>query len=119
MGMDGADPQRAAYSLDTIAVETTFMIAPAAGIFVSTQLSSTVALSSIGVAFGLVAIGLIWMNPPIRNVEETPSLPEDRPPPRTWMTGRLAAALLIAWITVLSHALRVARANPIHALRYE
>jgi len=29
------------------------------------------------------------------------------------------AALLIAWITVLSHALRVARANPIHALRYE
>jgi putative ABC transport system permease protein len=29
------------------------------------------------------------------------------------------AALLIAWITVLSHALRVARSNPIHALRYE
>ncbi len=29
------------------------------------------------------------------------------------------AALLIAWITVLSHAMRVARANPIHALRYE
>jgi len=29
------------------------------------------------------------------------------------------AALLIAWITVLSHALRVSRANPIHALRYE
>ncbi len=29
------------------------------------------------------------------------------------------AALLIAWVTVLSHALRVARANPIHALRYE
>jgi len=29
------------------------------------------------------------------------------------------AALLIAWATVLSHALRVARANPIHALRYE
>jgi putative ABC transport system permease protein len=29
------------------------------------------------------------------------------------------AALLIAWITVLSHALRVARSNPVHALRYE
>ena len=28
-------------------------------------------------------------------------------------------ALLIAWLTVLSHALRVAGANPIHALRYE
>ena len=30
-----------------------------------------------------------------------------------------AAALLIAWATVLTHALRVARANPIHALRHE
>ncbi len=29
------------------------------------------------------------------------------------------AALLIAWLTVLSHALRVARANPVHALRTE
>ena len=29
------------------------------------------------------------------------------------------AALVIAWATVLVHALRVARANPIHALRYE
>jgi putative ABC transport system permease protein len=29
------------------------------------------------------------------------------------------SALLIAWITILGHALRVARANPIHALRYE
>jgi len=29
------------------------------------------------------------------------------------------AALLIAWVTVLSHALRVAHSNPIHALRYE
>ena len=29
------------------------------------------------------------------------------------------AALLIAWGTVLSHALRIARANPIHALRTE
>ncbi|HEX4271153.1 MAG TPA: ABC transporter permease [Rhizomicrobium sp.] len=29
------------------------------------------------------------------------------------------AALLIAWATILAHALRVAGANPIHALRYE
>jgi putative ABC transport system permease protein len=29
------------------------------------------------------------------------------------------AAMLLAWATILSHALRVARANPIHALRYE
>ena len=28
-------------------------------------------------------------------------------------------ALVIAWLTILGHALRVARSNPIHALRYE
>lgn len=31
----------------------------------------------------------------------------------------LAAALLIAWITAAGHAARVARANPVHALRCE
>ena len=30
-----------------------------------------------------------------------------------------STALGIAWLTVLAHAVRVARANPIHALRYE
>ena len=30
-----------------------------------------------------------------------------------------AVAVAIAWVTVFAHALRVARANPIHALRYE
>ena len=29
------------------------------------------------------------------------------------------AALLIAWVTVITHAVMVARANPVHALRYE
>ena len=36
-----------------------------------------------------------------------------------YFVGVGLAALLIAWLTILGHALRVARANPIHALRYE
>jgi putative ABC transport system permease protein len=36
-----------------------------------------------------------------------------------YFLGVGAAALLIAWVTILTHTLRVARANPIHALRYE
>ena len=35
----------------------------------------------------------------------------------SWRRG--LAALVIAWATILGHALRVARANPINALRYE
>jgi putative ABC transport system permease protein len=36
-----------------------------------------------------------------------------------YFLGAGAVALLIAWLTVLSHAIRVARATPIGALRYE
>jgi putative ABC transport system permease protein len=36
-----------------------------------------------------------------------------------YFVGVGAIALLIAWLTILGHALRVARSNPIHALRYE
>jgi putative ABC transport system permease protein len=36
-----------------------------------------------------------------------------------YFLGAGVMALVIAWATVLVHALRVARANPIHALRYE
>jgi putative ABC transport system permease protein len=36
-----------------------------------------------------------------------------------YFLGAGAVALAIAWATVFVHALRVARANPIHALRYE
>jgi putative ABC transport system permease protein len=36
-----------------------------------------------------------------------------------YFVGAGGAALLIAWATISTHALRVARANPIHALRYE
>ncbi len=36
-----------------------------------------------------------------------------------YFLGAGLAALVIAWVTIFSHALRVARANPIRALRYE
>jgi putative ABC transport system permease protein len=38
--------------------------------------------------------------------------------PLYFLAGGLAA-LVIAWVTVITHAVLVARANPVHALRYE
>jgi putative ABC transport system permease protein len=38
--------------------------------------------------------------------------------PIYFLAGGLAA-LVIAWVTVITHAVMVARANPVHALRYE
>jgi MFS family permease len=88
--------RRTAFAMDTISVEASFMIGPAAGILVSTRLSSTAALTGIGVTFGLVAIVLYVMNPPIRGAAEAAPAPGMRPPIRTWLSGRLMATLLIA-----------------------
>ncbi|TQJ04412.1 putative MFS family arabinose efflux permease [Amycolatopsis cihanbeyliensis] len=88
--------RRAAFSMDTISVETSFMIGPAAGIALATQLSSDLALTSIGMAFALVGIALYTMNPPIRATNEVQATTGVRPPIRSWLSARLIATLLIA-----------------------
>ncbi len=90
------DQRRSAYALDTISLESSFMIGPAAGILAITQFSSTVALTAVGCCYGLVAVALFWMNPPIRNKNEITVSPGARPPLRSWLTARLSGILLVA-----------------------
>lgn len=89
-----AERRRTAYSMDTVSVESSFMIGPTVGILVTTQLSSEVALSGIGVAFGLLAGVLFLIDPPIRN--EAEAVAGARPAVRSWLGGKLVATLLIA-----------------------
>ncbi|WP_072481849.1 MFS transporter [Amycolatopsis australiensis] len=90
-----AEERRAAYSLDTISIEATFMVGPAIGIAAITTLSPTFTLSALGVLFGVTAL-LIWLvDPPIREAAE-PGVVAARPPLRSWLTGRLMATLLVA-----------------------
>jgi predicted MFS family arabinose efflux permease len=91
-----ADQRRAAYSLDTILVEASFMIGPAAGIAAITSLSATVTLSAIGAIFGATALLIFLLNPPIRNEDELAPVGAVRPPLRSWLSGHLIATLLIA-----------------------
>jgi predicted MFS family arabinose efflux permease len=89
--------RRPAFSLDTIGVETAFILGPTAGILVITQLSSTVALTGIGICLALTAGLLYAMNPPTRSAAEAARADaEPRPPLRDWLDGRLAGALLTA-----------------------
>ncbi|WP_199429950.1 MFS transporter [Qaidamihabitans albus] len=88
--------RRTAYSMDIISLETSFMIGPAVGILVSTQLSSTVALTGIGIAFGGLATALYLVNPPVRTTAEASTPRGMRPPIRAWLTAPLAATLLVA-----------------------
>ena len=88
--------RRTAYSVETILTEACFMIGPATGILVLTQVSSTAALSGIGVAFLLAAAGLFWLNPPVRSATETAHAGHRRPTLRSWMSRKLLGTLLTA-----------------------
>ncbi|WP_082571018.1 MFS transporter [Cellulomonas sp. Root485] len=73
--------QKAAFSLDSVAVELTFMLSPVVGVLLATQVSTSVALTVVGaltVAGGLL---LMWANPPTRSArsaEPVPDLPKQR-----------------------------------------
>jgi MFS family permease len=73
--------QKAAFSLDSVAVELTFMLSPVVGVLLATQASTSVALTVVGaltVAGGLL---LIWANPPTRSArssEPVADLPKQR-----------------------------------------
>lgn len=88
--------RRTAYSVETILTEMCFMVGPATGILVVTQVSSTAALSGIGLAFLLAAAGLFWLNPPVRSATESAPAGHQRPALRSWMSRELLATLLIA-----------------------
>ncbi|PFG48734.1 putative MFS family arabinose efflux permease [Amycolatopsis sulphurea] len=91
-----AEQRRAAYSLDTILVEATFMIGPAAGIAAITALPATLVLSGLGVLFGLTSLLTYLLNPPIRDEDEPGPAGVTRPPLRSWLSARLVATLLVA-----------------------
>lgn len=59
--------RRTAFALDSIGTEISFMVGPAAGVLLATQLSTTVALLTVGAGSVLSGLGLILLNPPTRS----------------------------------------------------
>jgi MFS family permease len=91
--------RRTAYSLDSISTELSFMVGPAAAVFLATQLSTTAAMTAM--ACGIVAIGvaLFVANPAVRSQRERAEAatgPGGRPPRREWLTPALIGVLVIA-----------------------
>lgn len=66
-----AEQQRTAYALDSVGTEMTFMLAPTLGVLVAIQVSTTAALTLVGVATVAAGLLLMWFNPPTRSPEGT------------------------------------------------
>ncbi|MCI9887357.1 MFS transporter [Micrococcales bacterium 31B] len=61
--------RRAAYSLDSIGTELTFMLGPAVFAALASVVSTALAMYLIGASLVLSGIALMWINPPTRSVE--------------------------------------------------
>ncbi|MFI9721794.1 MFS transporter [Streptomyces sp. NPDC052396] len=88
------DSRRTAFSVDAIAMETSFVVGPAAALYLAARCSSRIALTSIGAVVALTAVLLYLQNPPLRGRRETAApAPQG---PRSWLNGRMTATLLVS-----------------------
>nr|WP_231700856.1 MULTISPECIES: MFS transporter [unclassified Arthrobacter] len=63
------EQRRTAFALDSIATELVFMVGPALGAVIATQISSVVGLTAVGLSAAVSGLLLIWFNPPTRTAE--------------------------------------------------
>jgi predicted MFS family arabinose efflux permease len=93
-----AASRRPAYAIDSMTVELSFMIGPAAAVLLVTQLSATVTMYIIGAAIVLAGIGLYIQNPPVRTADEEEQAGE-RVPRRVWLRPAFLAILVLTAAT--------------------
>lgn len=89
------DRRRTAYSLDSMAVEVSFMLGPASGVLLATQVSTRAALVAIGCSMLASGLLLYLLNPPIHSEAERREVDAGPPAPRRqWLTDRLLLVLI-------------------------
>src|SRR6266568_343869 len=85
--------RKAAFSLDSISLEMSFMVGPAVGVLIATKVSTTVAVIAVGTMLVLAGIALYAVNPPVRGAHDEPETDGGRPPRRQWLRAPALAAL--------------------------
>lgn len=88
--------RKAAYSIDSMSTELSFMVGPALAVMVVTQVSSRAAAVFVGGSLVLAGAGLWLMNPPVRSAAEEQAVSGDRLSRRAWLRPRFVAVLLAA-----------------------
>ncbi|HEY0360270.1 MAG TPA: MFS transporter [Mycobacteriales bacterium] len=91
--------RRTAFALDGITVEMSFMAGPLLGVLAVTQLSSTVALVSVGACQVVAGLALVVLNPAVRSESATAAVPTPR---RAWFTPRFTSVLLLMAASTLA-----------------
>lgn len=89
--------RRPAYSLDSVAVELSYMAGPSVGVLVVALFSPQFAIWAVWAGVLVSGVALYWLNPPVTSESErTDPVSAPRPKLRSWMRPGLLAVLLAA-----------------------
>ena len=87
-----ADDRRAAFALDSMIVELSYMVGPATAVVVATSVSPAAGLYALAAGMAVSGFLLCWLNPPTQ--PEGHEIPEVAPPRRTWFSPGLVALMV-------------------------
>jgi MFS family permease len=85
--------RKAAFSLDSISVEMSFMVGPAVGVLVATKVSTMTAMTGLGGMIMMAGLALYVANPPVRGEHDAVEPVGGRPPRGQWLRPPLLATL--------------------------
>ncbi|MEV4514238.1 MFS transporter [Dactylosporangium sp. NPDC049525] len=97
--MTTAAQRRAAFALESVQGELSYIIGPAVVIVCAAKTSPGVVAWAVGAAIAAGGAGIAWLNPPVRAEAESDAGTAVRPPRRQWLDARMIAVLTMAFGT--------------------
>ncbi|MBQ0993061.1 MFS transporter [Micromonospora sp. H61] len=97
--MTTGQQRRAAFALESVQGELSYIVGPAVVILGAATVSPDVVAWGVGAAILAGGVGIALLNPPMRAQDETDAAAAERPPRRQWLDARMIAALTMAFGT--------------------
>ncbi|MFC9680513.1 MFS transporter [Streptomyces sp. NPDC056948] len=98
------EDRNAAFALDAMTSNISYMVGPALGVTVATAVSSTASMRGLGVIVSLAGLGLALLNPAVRATTSESGTQPPKPTFRTWFTPALVPVLMATTATTLATA---------------
>ncbi|MFJ6200035.1 MFS transporter [Micromonospora sp. NPDC092111] len=96
--MTTAEQRRAAFALESVQGELSYIVGPAVVILGAATVSPEVVAWGVGAAILAGGVGIALVNPPMRAEDEAGATAE-RPPRRQWLSAKMIAALTMGFGT--------------------
>lgn len=95
--MTTAEQRRAAFALESVVGELSYMVGPAVVILCAATMSPGVVAWGLGAAIAVGGIGIALLDPPLRGEDEAEDEAAERPRRREWLGARMIAALTMGF----------------------